>query len=459
MKINELEKLLGISKANIRYYESEGLITPKRTENGYRSYTDYDARLLKKIIVYRKLGIAISGIKAVINNERSLNDVLIDSIDSMQKNINNQAIAIEICSEIVDKGITDIDFDTDYFWNEIENRELDGEEFIDVGNIDITPFKNRKRVKALIIAFVVLFFAGIIYSFLCSYAFVADDNENYKSTVPQVNTADTIDTVKLDEKNELIYVCYNRGTCVNTYDFNGNFKWAVSVPTIKSRGYTYFYLKENKLYIDNENEVYIYNCVTGEYIEKAFADELGLVAERDNFDKYHSEDIEAAKAQGITFDAYNAYITAEDGSRSAFVEKPLYVMLQSDNFGFVIAFISAIALAVIAFISRVKAIGAIKLNEEEISKKAKAHRIFNLTLMAVYMLFSIINIVTVIFSLVRVSLVIFPATALFIVALVVNDATKNRYNKSEHKYTATALNYLIASYVVLLISTIISIMF
>ena len=34
MKINEVEKLLEIPKATIRYYEEEGLVKPARTETG-----------------------------------------------------------------------------------------------------------------------------------------------------------------------------------------------------------------------------------------------------------------------------------------------------------------------------------------------------------------------------------------------------------------------------------------
>ena len=36
MTIKEIETLSGLPRANIRYYESEGLIAPKRSENGYR---------------------------------------------------------------------------------------------------------------------------------------------------------------------------------------------------------------------------------------------------------------------------------------------------------------------------------------------------------------------------------------------------------------------------------------
>ena len=39
MKINEVEALVGITKKNIRFYEAEGLLAPRRnSENGYRDY-------------------------------------------------------------------------------------------------------------------------------------------------------------------------------------------------------------------------------------------------------------------------------------------------------------------------------------------------------------------------------------------------------------------------------------
>ena len=39
MKINEVEKLIGITKKNIRFYEEQGLLSPSRNrENGYRDY-------------------------------------------------------------------------------------------------------------------------------------------------------------------------------------------------------------------------------------------------------------------------------------------------------------------------------------------------------------------------------------------------------------------------------------
>ena len=37
LKINEVEALVGITRKNIRFYEAEGLLAPRRnSENGYR---------------------------------------------------------------------------------------------------------------------------------------------------------------------------------------------------------------------------------------------------------------------------------------------------------------------------------------------------------------------------------------------------------------------------------------
>ena len=60
MKINEIEKIVGISKKNIRFYEDQGLLSPARNrENGYREYGQEDLVILQKIKFLRKLGIPL----------------------------------------------------------------------------------------------------------------------------------------------------------------------------------------------------------------------------------------------------------------------------------------------------------------------------------------------------------------------------------------------------------------
>ncbi|PHV64854.1 MerR family transcriptional regulator [Williamsia muralis] len=49
MRIGELSEKTGIPRRMLRYYEEQGLITPRRLENGYRVYDDYLIDRVKKI--------------------------------------------------------------------------------------------------------------------------------------------------------------------------------------------------------------------------------------------------------------------------------------------------------------------------------------------------------------------------------------------------------------------------
>lgn len=41
MRIGELSRRTGVPSRMLRYYEEQGLITPRRLDNGYREYDDY----------------------------------------------------------------------------------------------------------------------------------------------------------------------------------------------------------------------------------------------------------------------------------------------------------------------------------------------------------------------------------------------------------------------------------
>ena len=64
MKINEVEALVGITKKNIRFYEEQGLLAPKRnSENGYRDYGEAEVTVLRQIKLMRKLGVPLEEIR------------------------------------------------------------------------------------------------------------------------------------------------------------------------------------------------------------------------------------------------------------------------------------------------------------------------------------------------------------------------------------------------------------
>ena len=67
MQIKEVEEKTGLERSSIRFYESEGLIHPKRLENGYREYGEEDLQALYKIKLLRSLGATVEEVKEVFS--------------------------------------------------------------------------------------------------------------------------------------------------------------------------------------------------------------------------------------------------------------------------------------------------------------------------------------------------------------------------------------------------------
>lgn len=101
MLLNEIVEEVGMTKRAIKYYEEKGLLTVKKDGNGYRNYTEQDVEILKRISIYRKLGIGIEDIKCLLSgddenilqriyqeklNEKQLQD---EEIEALRNFINN----------------------------------------------------------------------------------------------------------------------------------------------------------------------------------------------------------------------------------------------------------------------------------------------------------------------------------------------------------------------------------
>ena len=76
MTSKEMEQRSGVARANIRYYEAEGLLTPRREKNGYRDYSEQDLAVLEKIKLLRRLGVSIEELKALFSGQAELAAVL-----------------------------------------------------------------------------------------------------------------------------------------------------------------------------------------------------------------------------------------------------------------------------------------------------------------------------------------------------------------------------------------------
>ncbi len=137
MKINELEDLLGVSKATIRYYEDQGLVTPPRTDNGYREYSDEEVQLFQKIIVLRKLGLGIPEIRDLIDGRAELHDVLEYNMERLRTRQDEIASAMELCGKIEAEAADFASIDSPKYLKHIYENEQKGAHFAETKEISV----------------------------------------------------------------------------------------------------------------------------------------------------------------------------------------------------------------------------------------------------------------------------------------------------------------------------------
>ena len=163
MKIKQVEELVGITSKNIRFYESQGLLTPERAENGYREYHQKNIDTLKKIKLLRKLGVSVEEIKAVLNYDKTLEECLEQHKDTLKKECANLTNMQNLADAILQNQNALDGLQTDEWLDEMEKMEKEGVDFVNVSKIDV---HRKKKLGAAIggIFMIVLmaFFMGIL---------------------------------------------------------------------------------------------------------------------------------------------------------------------------------------------------------------------------------------------------------------------------------------------------------
>ena len=155
MRINDVQKITGLTKKAIRLYENKGIICISRDENGYRNYSENDIRILKTVRILRSAGISISDIKLYISGVLNLSEVIEKRKAEILKESGKNSESYRICERISDEESL-IDYkNTDLF---IENDEVDYEEHgdlsvgIDIGTTTVSAvvfdIDNKKQIEA-----------------------------------------------------------------------------------------------------------------------------------------------------------------------------------------------------------------------------------------------------------------------------------------------------------------------
>lgn len=85
MATHEVEEMLDITKKTLIYYENEGLVKPLRDNNNYRNYSQEDISRIKFILLLREMDVNIEEIKQIINEKKSIRDILESKKDMIKK--------------------------------------------------------------------------------------------------------------------------------------------------------------------------------------------------------------------------------------------------------------------------------------------------------------------------------------------------------------------------------------
>jgi DNA-binding transcriptional MerR regulator len=87
MLINEVSKNANLTKKAIEYYMEQELIFPTVLENGYRDFNQSDVERLKRISLFRKLGLSVQDIKTILAD---------DTLENLQKIAIQKELSVQI---------------------------------------------------------------------------------------------------------------------------------------------------------------------------------------------------------------------------------------------------------------------------------------------------------------------------------------------------------------------------
>lgn len=168
MKINEVEALVGITKKNIRFYEEQGLLSPRRnSQNGYRDYGEAEVDALRRIKLLRKLGVPLEEIRQMQSGVHTVGDGMRRHLVSLERERQNLADAARLCAELTDSHERLDHLDAESLLARMEQMEQEGTTFMNKQKQDT---RRRRFVAPIVVAIVMsVLMAGLIWLFLWAF--------------------------------------------------------------------------------------------------------------------------------------------------------------------------------------------------------------------------------------------------------------------------------------------------
>ena len=120
MTIKELEIRTGMARANIRFYENEGLLSPKRLDNGYRDYSEEDVHTLEKIKLLRQLQLDLETIRTLQKGTLTLEQALFAQMTKLEGDKAVIERAAEVCRDLERSGVEYAALDPEPYLRQLE---------------------------------------------------------------------------------------------------------------------------------------------------------------------------------------------------------------------------------------------------------------------------------------------------------------------------------------------------
>jgi len=134
MQTKEVTKLLGIPRERIKYFKRQCVFTPERpsTDNKNMEYTERDFTILKKLVVLTKSGLTCGDIKKVQDGEWTLQQAIVERRHLIDEEMKRMRGSLLLSDELLGNNVQYDLMPTDHYWDEIQQKEREGEVFMDV---------------------------------------------------------------------------------------------------------------------------------------------------------------------------------------------------------------------------------------------------------------------------------------------------------------------------------------
>ena len=148
MQIKEVEERVGVTRKNIRFYEKEGLLAPRRQAgNGYRDYTDAEVDRLRRIKLLRKLDVPLEEIAAMLEGRLTLAQGMRRHLVTLERRQENLATARALSERLVQQPGLLSALEAEPWLAEMSGLERKGVRFIDVKKQD-----KKQRTRGAMLA-------------------------------------------------------------------------------------------------------------------------------------------------------------------------------------------------------------------------------------------------------------------------------------------------------------------